>query len=258
MPRKRRKKSKTDFYHVIVKGINGERIFNQQREKIYFKSIILKHLSKHSIDIYGYCIMSTHAHFIIRAEIKELSAFMSEVLSEYAIYYNYKHNRNGHVFQNRFQSECIEDERYFWTCLRYIHLNPVKAKMIKTIEKYKYSSILEYFTGNPLLISLDAIGLMEEHFGNTENFKAFHRQKMESMVLDVMPDFKLQQEEMALEMAKEIQIKNQFPLLCQVVEEKNTRRLFEKRLYDELKLSKRRNAEVCAMIKDKTEKLNNK
>ncbi len=144
MPTRRRRESKTELYHIIVKGINRERIFNQQREKIYFKRIILKHLDVINVEIYCYCIMSNHAHFIIRVEIHDLSRFMAFVLSEYASYYNFKHHRNGHVFQNRFTSECIEDERYFWSCLRYIHLNPVKAGMIKMPVRYRYSSMGEY------------------------------------------------------------------------------------------------------------------
>lgn len=113
MSRKRRKESVTGVYHVIVKGINKERIFNQQREKSYFRKIILKHLQKYEATICAYCIMSNHAHFIIRAELHNLSAFMSVILSEYAIYYNFKHLRNGHVFQNRFLSECIETDAYY-------------------------------------------------------------------------------------------------------------------------------------------------
>ena len=73
MPTRRRRESKTELYHIIVKGINRERIFNQQREKIYFKRIILKHLDVINVEIYCYCIMSNHAHFIIRAEIHDLS-----------------------------------------------------------------------------------------------------------------------------------------------------------------------------------------
>ena len=113
MPRKRRRESSTMFYHVIVKGINNEDIYRQQREKIYFKKKILKYLKKYDVELYAYCIMSNHAHLIIKAQLPVLSAFMAVVLAEYAVYYNYKHHRNGHVFQNRFVSECIETERIF-------------------------------------------------------------------------------------------------------------------------------------------------
>lgn len=75
---KRRQESSTGIYHVIVKGINKERIFNQQREKSYFIKIILKHLKIYKVEIYSYCIMSNHAHFIIRSEIQILSRFITK------------------------------------------------------------------------------------------------------------------------------------------------------------------------------------
>ena len=111
MPTRRRKESRTGIYHIIVRGINHEKIFQQQREKLYFKSIISNYLQKYKVEVYSYCIMSNHAHFIIRAELQILSLFMAAILAEYASYYNFKHHRNGHVFQNRFTSECIEDEK---------------------------------------------------------------------------------------------------------------------------------------------------
>ena len=115
LPRIKRQKSCTGFYHVFVRGINKEKIFNQVREKQYFKKIVKKHLDKYAVEIHAYCIMSNHAHLIIKSDEKsKLSSFMSNVLAEYAQYYNYKHNRNGHVFQNRFRSECIESEKYYW------------------------------------------------------------------------------------------------------------------------------------------------
>ena len=70
---RRRRESFTGLYHVVVKGINKERIFDQQREKVYLKKIILEFKEKYGIEIYAYCIMSNHAHFIIRAELNELS-----------------------------------------------------------------------------------------------------------------------------------------------------------------------------------------
>ncbi len=150
MPLKRRQKSGTDRYHVIAKGINKERTFNQSREKTYLKKIIKKIKKKYeNVEIYAYCIMSNHIHLILKAEFPELSLFMAAVLAEYANYYNYKHHRNGHVFQNRFVSECIETERYFWNCLRYIHLNPVKARVVKEAARYQYSSMMEYKSGTP-------------------------------------------------------------------------------------------------------------
>ncbi len=69
MKNRRRRESFTGLYHVVVKGINKERIFDQQREKVYLKKIILEFKEKYGIEIYAYCIMSNHAHFIIRQNL---------------------------------------------------------------------------------------------------------------------------------------------------------------------------------------------
>ena len=82
MPLKRRQKSGTDLYHVIAKGINKERTFNQSREKTYLKKIIKKIKKKYeNVEIYAYCIMSNHIHLILKAEFPELSLFMAAVLA---------------------------------------------------------------------------------------------------------------------------------------------------------------------------------
>lgn len=249
-----RRESKTGFYHVFVRGINNERIFNQHREKIYFKSIILKQLSDYQIEIYSYCIMSNHAHFIIRAEITVLSAFMAKILKAYAQYYNWKHNRNGHVFQNRFKSECIEDENYFWSCLRYIHMNPVKAKMIKKVEQYKYSSISEYISGNPMLISKNALKGIGDRFREKTEFLEYHHKKPNYIFNDVKVEIMMQQEEMALSIAETLQKEYKLPLLCQVIEEKDMREVFMKRIQEELNISRRRSKELCLITKNKIDK----
>lgn len=195
--------------------------------------------------------MSNHAHFIIRAELSMLSAYMLVVLTEYALYYNFKHKRNGHVFQNRFKSECIESETYFWSCLRYIHLNPVKAKITKRPEKYVYSSMNEFINKTPVCISQKAIVLMEQYFGETDSFKMFHVKAAENIFADIPDEVKQQQEELAMEMAENMKLEYELPMLCQVIEEKEIRKMFEKRLCSELKLSKRRSKELCLIVKNK-------
>src|SRR5699024_7398762 len=146
MPRAARMKSGTNFYHVIGRGINSERIFNQTREKNNFKRLLVKYQEKYEVEIYSYVVMSTHFHLLLRADLKVMSGYLASVLAEFAEYYNYKHNRNGHVFQNRFKSECVETAQYFWNCMRYIHMNPVNANIVKNPLKYRFSSLKEYET----------------------------------------------------------------------------------------------------------------
>ncbi len=246
----KRKESSTGLYHVVVKGINNEKLFNYNREKAYFKEIISKHLEKYEVEIYSYCIMSNHAHFIIRAEIKVLSAFMAMILAEYAVYYNYKHHRNGHVFQNRFMSECIEDERYFWNCMRYIHLNPVKAKMVKKMSRYKYSSIREYSTEEISLLHSKAIKFCKKKFVNYEDFEMFHNERLRALFLDNDEDLQTQFKEIAIKIAEDMTVDNRLKTVNQVFEEKKYREEYVEKLRTELKIGVRRANQMCKDLYD--------
>lgn len=253
MPIKRRRESSTEIYHVIVKGINKEKIFNQHREKTYFKTIILKHLKNYKVEFYSYCIMSNHAHFIIRAEIQVLSRFMAAILAEYANYYNYKHHRNGHVFQNRFMSECIENEKYFWNCLRYIHLNPVKANMVKRMDRYKFSSVAEYKTQVPIVISEKAIKMYLKNFKNIDEFEVFHDRKDAEIFADIAEDINMQQNEVACLIAEELSRKHNLLLTSQVFEENAIREEYIQGLRQILKISGKKAKELCAMTRNQVD-----
>ena len=253
MPIRRRQESSTGIYHVIVKGINNEKIYNQQREKVYFKSIVLKHLKKYQVEIYCYCIMSNHAHFIIRAELQILSVFMAAILAEYASYYNFKHHRNGHVFQNRYTSECIEDERYFWTCMRYIHLNPVKAKMIKRPERYKYSSMSEYMLETSIVIHEKAIRLYKKCYLSFKEFEEFHKERQAEVFIDTADEVVLQRRELALIIAEDVFRDYNLSLLSQVFEEKRPCKEYIRRLKTILKISQKKAEKLCVETMNRVE-----
>ena len=84
MPRQRRRKSATGFCHVIAKGINRERIFNQTREKLYFKRIFREYLKEDEVEVYAYCIMSNHVHLIIKSELAVLAILSGQMLAKSA------------------------------------------------------------------------------------------------------------------------------------------------------------------------------
>lgn len=253
MPIKRRQESNTGFYHVIVKGINNERIYNQKRERIYFKKIILKYLKKYQVEIFAFCIMSNHAHVIIRAELQELSMFMAVILAEYANYYNYKHKRNGHVFQNRFISECIENESYFWNCIRYVHMNPVKAGMVKNPLRYAYSSMKEYYTHTPLVLHENALVLYERHFAGYEVFEEFHQLRHYEVFKDIPEEISSQQIEVAALILDELSEMSDLKLKIQMFEEKHLRKKYMQQLQSILKLSDARTKKLYGVMKEITE-----
>lgn len=251
MPRQRRKESSTGFYHVIAKGINNELIFNQTREKIYLKKILKEFLSEHNVEIYAYCIMSNHLHLIIKSEIQELSIYMAKCLAKYAEYYNYKHKRNGHVFQNRFKSECIETSKYYWNCLRYIHLNPLKANRVKSITNYKYSSILEYKKRELQLIDKNALETFLKKFEDWEDFMNFHFKKQRDIFIDVSEDLLRQKIDVAMTYILELQQQLEIDRIESLLEEKWLRDKVKEYLTEKMGISIRERDQIVSEIKSK-------
>ena len=180
---------------------------------------------------------------------------MARVLAKYAFYYNFKHNRNGHVFQNRFMSECIESESYFWTCLRYIHMNPVKAKMVKKVVRYKYSSMGEYFTETQGLICEKAFEMYKKHFKTYNDFEEFHEFSyiQNQIFQDITCEVEEQRIEVALNLAKELFSQKELLLLSQVFEEKENREEYIQQIRQTLKVSMRKARDICIMVKNQVD-----
>jgi REP element-mobilizing transposase RayT len=198
-----RKESSTGIYHVMLRGINKEAIFPTDREKKRALELLKESVDEHHAEVYSYCIMSNHVHLVVKAQITELSEFIHFWASAYAKYYNYIHDRFGHVFQNRFKSECIEDERYFWTCIRYIHLNPEHAGIVKNYKTYRYSSIQEYSKCESHIICDKALKLIDKTFARLHDFEKFHDQYTPEIYMDTIEELQEQEERIAGELLRE-------------------------------------------------------
>lgn len=149
MSRKPRKYSQSGLYHIIFRGIGRQNIFEENADYKKLKDIILKVKQEMKFELYAYCFMTNHVHLFVKEnELGELSKIMSKVLSHYATWFNIKYLRSGALFSNRYKSEPVEDERYFLGLTRYIHQNPLKAKMISNIKDYQYSSYHDYISGD--------------------------------------------------------------------------------------------------------------
>lgn len=145
MPRKPRQKSETGIYHVMVRGINQQDIFHDEDDFKRYLEILKKVSFESGVSISGYCLMTNHVHLLIREGDKDVSAFMKRLGISYAYWYNWKYERTGHVFQDRFKSEGIESNAYLLTVIRYIHQNPVKAAIVRNPEEYRWSSCAVYY-----------------------------------------------------------------------------------------------------------------
>lgn len=144
MPRKARKKSQTEIYHIILRGINRQSIFEDDEDREKLLQTLLRYKEKCGYNIYAYCFMGNHFHLLLKKVNEELAQIMRRISGSYVYWYNHKYDRIGNLFQDRFKSEPIETDSYFLTAIRYIHQNPVKAGIVSNIEEYKWSSYIEY------------------------------------------------------------------------------------------------------------------
>lgn len=145
MPRKSRYLLGETICHHMVQGINREYIFNTNENKRMYFDLLKKYYQQFYIQIIAYCIMDNHAHFLFYSEkIQNISNFMRQVNSIYAKYYNKENERVGYVYRNRFDSVPIMKQEQLHTCIKYIHMNPVKVGIVKKEEEYFYSSYKDY------------------------------------------------------------------------------------------------------------------
>ncbi|MRX72829.1 transposase [Bacillus lacus] len=144
MPRKARKKSLTGVYHIVFRGINRQTIFEDETDKHRFLETLAKYKVISGIELYAYCLMDNHVHLLVKETDESVSVFMKKLSSSYVYWYNLKYERCGHLFQGRFNSENVEDNLYFMTVLRYIHQNPLKAGVVRSVWDSKWTSAHEY------------------------------------------------------------------------------------------------------------------
>ncbi len=140
--------------HNMVQGINREYIFEKDEEKLKYLYLIKKYSTEYKVAIIAYCIMDNHAHLLLYTnDSKELSSFMQEINTRYALYYNKKKERVGYVFRNRFESKIMGTELQTIRCIKYIHMNPVKAHIVEKEDEYQFSSYNHYINRNQFINS---------------------------------------------------------------------------------------------------------
>lgn len=167
MPRIARKDLNTSFFHIVVQGIKREYIFKNKEYMETYKTLLIKYGEIYNIKILAYCIMNNHAHVLIFTEsIENMSKFMKCANTSYGHYYNKLEERVGFVFRDRYLSEPIYNEKHLFNCISYIHLNPVKAKMVKMQREYIYSSYNEYINKNGIITE----EILKIIFGSTKDY----------------------------------------------------------------------------------------
>ena len=173
MPRRARKQSETGIYHVMLRGIDRQLIFEDSEDYIRFLDIVEECREVCNFQLYAYCLMGNHVHLLLKVQDEGLETIFKRIGGRYVYYYNVKYQRVGHLFQDRFKSEPVDNNEYFLTVLRYIHQNPVKAKLCSKVEEYPFSSFAEYLHESTFVDTEFALGIIDRsefvRFNNAPN-----------------------------------------------------------------------------------------
>lgn len=134
MPRAPRLDAPGVLHHVIARGIERGTIFRSDRDRMDFLARLGRLAEQTETPLYAWCLIPNHFHLLVRSGAAPLSTLMRRLLTAHAVGFNRRYHRSGHLFQNRFKSIVVEEEGYFLELVRYIHLNPVRARLVPDVE----------------------------------------------------------------------------------------------------------------------------
>ena len=134
-------------HHVVARGVNRQRIFETGYEKNKYLKRFAKVAEEEKVLVHGFCLMDNHVHWLLTpATPKGLARLFQRVHTWWAVVFNRKHRRTGHLFQNRYHSSPL-DEQHYWEALRYVELNPKKAGLVRHAGDCEFSSARQHLTG---------------------------------------------------------------------------------------------------------------
>ena len=180
---------------MMSRGNRRVALFQEKNDYEYFLRLTETVMEKHPYVIHAYCLMTNHFHLLIETKEDPLWIIMHKILGNYARYFNNKYHYNGHLFENRYTSRLIEDEHYFIEVSRYIHLNPVKAAIVRDPLAYPYSSYRNYISEKKKILAehIDTSRVFSLFPGNSkEQYRIFveDRNSHEEHELRIMKDMR--------------------------------------------------------------------
>jgi putative transposase len=135
MPRRSRIDTAGALHHIMVRGIERGTIFQNDTDRNHFVERLGEILQETKTRCYAWTLIPNHFHLLLRTGAVPISTVMSRLLTGYALWYNRKYRRHGHLFQNRFKSILCQEDNYLLKLVRYIHLNPIRGKLVKDLEE---------------------------------------------------------------------------------------------------------------------------
>ena len=207
MARQVREKSTTGIYHVMLKGLDGRNIFLDDADRSIFMEKLNKARETGGFQLYAYCLMDNHDHLLIK-EGEDLGTSIKRITVGYVQLHNNKYGRTGHLFQNRFNSEAVEDDQYLMTVIRYIHRNPLKAGMVSRLKEYSWSSyqqIIQAYQGNSSIIDM---GIIKDYFPTAADFIRFSEEENQDECLEINLKTKWSDEQLTVLLSKNSEYRN--------------------------------------------------
>ena len=132
------------YYHIVNRGVEQRVVYKEDEDFEMFLELLCSGCRLYSVQLHGYVLMDNHYHLLIETAQENLSKFMRHINAAYAIYFNKKYKRSGHLWQGRFKSWYVTDDAYLYTLIWYIENNPLKAKIAQVLSDYRYSSYLAF------------------------------------------------------------------------------------------------------------------
>lgn len=140
MARKPRIEFEDAFYHVITRGNQRQRIFKDNLDFIKYLDILGIYKQQYKYFLYSYVLMNNHVHLLIETREIPLSKILQGINQRYTMYFNKRYRTVGHLFQGRYKAILCDRDEYLLSLVKYIHLNPVRARVVKTLDEYQWSS----------------------------------------------------------------------------------------------------------------------
>jgi REP element-mobilizing transposase RayT len=160
------------YYHVFNRGVNRQNVFYSNENYFYCLRLISKNAGKFFMQVVAYCLMPNHYHFLIRQDGDvPISKFIQSIFNSYVQALNIQRGRTGTLFEGRFKHVLVNRDEYLMHLIRYIHLNPVTANLVKNPEDWPYSNYQEFIgRRNGKLIDLS---IRDVFFASPSDYEAF-------------------------------------------------------------------------------------
>ena len=171
------------YYHIINRGVDKMNIFKHPDDYEYFEELMCFYMKSYGITLHNYCLMSNHYHLLIEISQENLSKFMRQLNMNYAIYFNKKYKRVGHLWQGRFKSWYVTDDAYLYTLMLYIEQNPLKATMVQNLSDYPYSSY-HHFLKNKIPECLQNSWIVQNHGRDREAIEVMLNSTVDTSILE--------------------------------------------------------------------------